>query len=207
MPASAARRSRAGGGASRGAGAARDGRLLASGAEAARGLILALVLAPLVGCAVDQPPPTTATVSAPPGATAAAPTASVADGPLPGFPPCTEAPASNVPVPEGMTLPPGASLATSRDEPPLTYVDGFVPMTPVQVRLWYEESGLTVILGEDEGLESEMLVSDGTHRTFIKTLARCDRGSDFVAVVAPETEAEQVPQPSGSPSGASSAGR
>ena len=96
-----------------------------------------------------------------------------------------------------LTLPPGVALTSARDEAPLTYVDGYVPMTPIQVRVFYERSDLTVILSEDEVYESELLVTDGVHRTFIKTLARCELGSDFVAVVAPEAAGAQVPVPAG----------
>jgi len=101
---------------------------------------------------------------------------------------------------QGLHLPDESVVTSTRDTGPLTQVQGFVGLTPIQFRIYYQErDDLEVLHVEDEGFEAEILVSDGENRMFAKAQAFCSRGSNMVAIVAPETEAEAVPVPSGSP--------
>ncbi|MFP5308840.1 MAG: hypothetical protein ACLGIR_04595 [Actinomycetes bacterium] len=99
---------------------------------------------------------------------------------------------------EGLVLPPGAVVAEASDAGPLVNVQGYLPYTPVQVRVFYETSEVLEQLQiEDEIREAEVLVGDGTHRLFLKAQAVCELGSVFVGVVAPEIAAEDLPAPAG----------
>lgn len=122
-------------------------------------------------------------------------------GPLEALPPCGPAPApADVEPPEGLVLPADAVVTGVTTRGPLSQVTGYVAMTPVQVRMYYEgRSDLEQLQIEDEVFEAEILVSDGSRRTFVKARAVCSQGSDVVAVVAAETDAAAVPAPAGSP--------
>lgn len=102
--------------------------------------------------------------------------------------------------PAGLELPPGSVLQLVEPGEPLVTVHGFVELTPVLVRRYYEQrGGLTVYDVEDEGFESELLVGNGEARTYVKALATCQTGSTLLAVVGPEG-AGGLPVPAGSPS-------
>jgi len=124
-----------------------------------------------------------------------------ATAPLGGYPPC-EPPPSPGPDTEvdGLELPPGAIIVVVEPDDPIVTVRGYIEMTPIQARITYEQrTDLILLLIEDEGVETEVLVSNGEHRTYFKAQAVCDRGSLFIAVVAPEIDASNLPTPSGSP--------
>lgn len=147
----------------------------------------------LVGCSGGGQPTAVAT---PTGAASFDPNAAFEA--LPDCPPLPSPAAFE--KPEGLHLPDEAVITSSRNNGPLTQVQGFVGLTPIQVRLYYEErKDLKVLHLEDEGFESEILVSDGENRLFVKAQASCSRGSNMVAVLAPEDEAGAVPVPAGSP--------
>ena len=98
----------------------------------------------------------------------------------------------------GLYLPDEAIVTQVKDNGPLTQVTGYVALTPIEMRVHYQErTDLDVIQVEDEGYEAEVLVSDGEHRLFVKAQALCSRGSNFVAVIAPEDDAAAVPTPAG----------
>jgi hypothetical protein len=100
--------------------------------------------------------------------------------------------------PPGALLPPSARITAVRDQPPLTQLNGYVEMTPVQVRAWVEsQRDLTVNQSEDEGYESELLVSDGEYETFIKAVAVCSTASLLAEVIAPVGAAANMPTPAG----------
>ena len=117
------------------------------------------------------------------------------------LPDCPSLPAAiDLPEIEGLYLPDEAVISSSRPTGPLTQVQGFVGMTPIQFRLYYQErDDLEIISVEDEGFEAEILVSDGKNRMFAKAQAFCSEGSNMIAVVAPEAAADAVPVPAGSP--------
>lgn len=50
---------------------------------------------------------------------------------------------------------------------------------------------------EDEVHESEVLVANGTHRTYVKANAVCQTGSNLTATVGREEDATAVPIPTG----------
>ena len=120
--------------------------------------------------------------------------------PLEQLPPCTSPPpAAEHGEIEGLRLPDGAVVTRVTDAKPLTTIEGWVPMTPIQLRVYYQRlDGVDVLKAEDEVWESETLITDGTHRLFVKAQAQCSEGSILVAVVAPESQAEAVPAPAGS---------
>ncbi len=149
-------------------------------------LVLALTALVAVGCR---------------GSGTGEPFLSAADGgPVSALPPC-EAP----PLPEGsvepdllrgVELPPGSVITKAKRKKPVTNFGGYLAMTPVQARQYYQGRGdLEILLIEDEITESEMLVSNGGHRTFAKFRSVCDRGSSLVGVVAPEIQNDEEARP------------
>jgi hypothetical protein len=107
--------------------------------------------------------------------------------PLTGLGPCKEAPAPRGPQRvEGLIMPPDAVLVSVTTTGPFTNVQGYIPMTPVQMRVYYQQHpGLRIVSVEDESIESEVLVDRGPNRIFVKAQAVCELGSNFVAVIAP----------------------
>ena len=118
-----------------------------------------------------------------------------------GLPPCGKPPSEDpTKPPPGAVMPPTARLTAVRDQLPLVQLNGYVESTPVAVREWIEsQPDLTVVVSEDEGYESELLVTDGTWRTFVKARAVCAEGSLLAEVIAPEDSAAALPTPAGSP--------
>lgn len=142
----------------------------------------------LPGCATAPPAP------------APAPSASAAGvfGPLEALPECATPPAPGAePVP-GLVLPEGSVVLKVQEQKPVTTVTAFTPFTPAQFeRTYAKNADLTVLLTENEVYEAELLVSNGTHRNFLKASATCSLGSQVLAVVAPEVDAEGLPLPQG----------
>lgn len=165
----------------------------------ARNLLLSTLLV-LVSCSPDTspapaptPPPGTeaATAAMPqtlatPGAEAPVPNAD-RQQPLRGLGPCHDAPAEGHDDDvEGLVLPPDAIVTKVSPAGPLTNVQGYLPLTPIEVRAFYQlHNDVTIISVEDEVFESEVLFEAGDRRVFVKSQAVCERGSVFVGVVAP----------------------
>ena len=160
-------------------------------------LIVVVLALPSCSAQAPTPAPTTASsapVVAPGGATALATPgarAPVPDGallePLTALGPCetTPEPSADGDV-AGLVLPDGAVMTSVQDADPLTNVQGYIPQTPVQIRVFYQQHpDLRVISVEDEGFEAEVLTEAGGYRTFVKAQAVCELGSVFVAVVSP----------------------
>lgn len=122
-----------------------------------------------------------------------------ATGPLTALAECDGPPeAEAFPPVEGATLHPDTTITSVTDQGPLVNVTGYIPITPVNVRLWYEaQDDLELIIIEDEIFEAELLVSDGTHRTYVKASAICQTGSTMLGVVAEELDADSLPVPAG----------
>jgi len=121
--------------------------------------------------------------------------------PLTALGPCQPAPPAveGGPV-EGLVMPDGAVLTSIEGTGPITQVQGYIPMTPVQIRVDYQRRGDVQILQvEDEIREAEVLLTADDRRVFVKAQALCEEGSLFVAVVAPAEAADSVPVPAGSP--------
>lgn len=118
-------------------------------------------------------------------------------GPLEALADCEAAPPAEGEAPEGLLLPEEAVIQNVTPQGPLVNVTAYVPMTPVQFQQTYEDLGVDILLSENEVYEAELLVSDGTHRNFLKAAALCKEGSSVLAVVAPEVDAEGLPVPRG----------
>lgn len=117
------------------------------------------------------------------------------------LPVCAEQP-SPPPLPdvEGLTLPDEATVFSVYAVGSLTQAEGTVEMSPVEVRTYYEQrDDLQLISVEDERVEAEILVSDGTHRMFVKAQVACATASNFTATVGNEADAGAMPTPAGSP--------
>lgn len=117
------------------------------------------------------------------------------------LPPCGKSPSPDPgPPPEGAVIPPGTRITAVREQAPLVQLNGYVTSTPRDVRAWVEtQSGLEVIASEDEGYEAELLVTDGTWRTFIKVRAVCSDGSMLAEVIAPADSDAVLSTPAGRP--------
>jgi hypothetical protein len=123
--------------------------------------------------------------------------------PLTALGPCEVDPnAVDAPAVDGLVLPPDAVLTEQTEDGPLTTAQGYVPMTPVQLRVWYQRhDDLEVVQIEDEIREAEALLDHGDRRLFVKAQAVCELGSIFIAVVAPRAAQDQVPAPAGGAGG------
>lgn len=127
-------------------------------------------------------------------ATAASPTVGV----LAAFPECQSPPAAVETEVEGLTLPEGSVVTKVTPQKPLVNVNAYVPMTPVDFENSFQGlDGVRVLFSENEIFEAELLISNGAHRNFYKATATCRRGSDVLAVVAPEVDAKGLPLPAG----------
>lgn len=163
---------------------------------------LATVLAVACGSGGDGPGS-----SAVPATAAAASTPALSPGdidpallePLTMLGPCTVDPnAIDEPPAERALLPDGAVLTAQKQDGPLTQLKGYIPMTPVQIRVFYQrQDQFDVLQIEDEVRESEVLLADGDHRLFVKAQAVCEQGSVFLAVLAPRAAQHNVPAPAG----------
>ena len=119
-------------------------------------------------------------------------------GPLLALPECPSLPAGLPEEVAGLLLPDDSIITAVQPQDPLTTVQSFVPLTPVQFEAHYaDRAGIEVLLTENEVYEAELLVSDGSHRNFLKATATCSTGSQVLAVVAPEVDAEGLPIPQG----------
>ena len=175
----------------------------------ARAAAAAVAATLLVGCSGGSDGETAQPGVAPATATAssATPTAARSPGdidpallePLTGLGPCTVKPNTIDEEPaDGALLPDGAVLTSQTQEGPLTQIKGYIPMTPVQIRVFYQrQDTFEVVQVEDEIRESEVLLADGDNRLFVKSQAICELGSVFLAVLAPENAGAQVPAPAG----------
>ena len=87
----------------------------------------------------------------------------------------------------GLVVPDGAVVISQTRADPLVNVQGYVEMTPIQMRVFYQQNrGVEVLSVEDEIQESEVLLEADGYRLFVKTQAVCELGSLFVAIVAPQ---------------------
>ena len=107
--------------------------------------------------------------------------------PLTRLGPCADPPKAGAHAAvDGLVLPDEAVVTQVAPADPLTNVQGYLEMTPVQARAYYQEHpDLTVISVEDEVFEAEVLFQSGDWRVFFKAQAVCELGSVFVAIVSP----------------------
>lgn len=120
--------------------------------------------------------------------------------PMNALPSCGPAPqAGDVDEVEGLVTPAGTVLQQRNDTERLVQVVGWVPLTPVQVLVAYEELPAEVILREHDKFVSELVYETDTHRALVTTQVQCATGSNLVAVIAEIEDAGAVPTPSGAP--------
>lgn len=127
---------------------------------------------------------------------AAAPRPTATSEQLMALPDCPPPPPAADQQVKGLTVPDGTVVTKVEQQDPLTNVSAYTPMTPAQFeRTYLEMAGVTVLINENEIYEAELLISNGTHRTFFKATATCRQGSSLLAVVAPEVDAKGLPVP------------
>jgi hypothetical protein len=126
-----------------------------------------------------------------------APPAPLADDAALDLPGCGTPPSPDPdPPPVGAVIPPGTRVTAFRQQDGLGQLNGYVTSTPRQVRAWIaEQPGLEVVAAQDDGYEAQLLVSDGSRRTFVKVRAVCTQGSRLVEIIAPADAAEALPTP------------
>lgn len=129
----------------------------------------------------------------------AVPSASPATSSENGLPPCGQPPSPDPdPPPPGALVPPGARITAVREQPPVVQLNGYVESTPRQVREWVEEQpGLTIVAASEEPDESQLLVTDGTWKTFVKARAICDGASLLAEVITAQDSDAVIPTPAG----------
>jgi hypothetical protein len=122
--------------------------------------------------------------------------AAASDNVLGGLPECTTPATGSDETVAGLTVPDEFVVLKVEKQKPLTNITGFVPLTPAAFeRSFATMKDITILLTENEVFEAELLVTNGSHRTFLKATATCSTGSTVLAVVAPEVDAEGLPVP------------
>ena len=117
------------------------------------------------------------------------------------LPPCGQPPSPDPdPPPPGAVVPPGARITAVREQPPVVQLNGYVESTPQQVRTWVEQrAGLEIVSVHEEPGEAQLLVTDGTWKTFVKARAICDGASLLAQVITGQDSDAVIPTPKGSP--------
>jgi hypothetical protein len=113
------------------------------------------------------------------------------------LPICEEQPSPpTLPEVPGLTLPDEAMVFSMHQMGPITQAEGVIEMTPLDVRAYYEgREDLQLLSIEDERVEAEILVTDGTYRMFVKAQILCATASNFTATVGREEDSAAVPVP------------
>lgn len=183
---------------------ARAGRSLAAMTPRPRLLLLATVALVAVGCASPTPSDVAddgAATTAAPGSVATVPApgdiSAARLAPLEGLGACASPPTApaGVVVPDDLPLPEGVVVSVAEEAGGLLSLQGYVPLTPVQVLVDYlDVEGWDVVQAEDEVFEAEVLLVDGDRRFYVKTQAVCSQGSAFVGFVSEDVP---VPTPTG----------
>lgn len=157
-------------------------------------MVVAAVAAALLSACGGSSPPT----ATPTGPAIATEISSELLAPLEGLGPCVPRPADSQATADvvGLYLPEGAVIDRVSPQGPITQVEGWMPLTPIQIRAHYvTRDDVEVLAVEDEVWESETLLTDGDHRLFVKASGICRTESVFVAIVSPEDGS--APEPLG----------
>jgi len=98
---------------------------------------------------------------------------------------------------EGLVLPPGATLYRSKPTGErLILVRGFIEMTPVRIREFYErlqtKPRYRFFLLEDEVVEAEAFFTDGRWRNFVRARIACEGRTELYVLVAPEDYGNRI---------------
>ena len=98
----------------------------------------------------------------------------------------------------GLLLPEDAILTASSRTGPITDVTAYVPLTPLDVRAFYEgRTDVEILQLEDEVFETEVLLADGQLRSYVIARAACREGSHITGFVAPASAVAALPTPAG----------
>lgn len=93
-------------------------------------------------------------------------------------------------------MPPRSRITAVRDDGPRVQLNGYVQSTPAAIRDWVEsQSSLQVVASYEDAGEVQLLVTDGTWRTFIKARAICRDASVLAEVIAPADAEVVLPTP------------
>lgn len=128
----------------------------------------------------------------PPAAAEAPPSAAAADLPACGQPPSPHP----EPPPAGAVIPPGTRITAIRNEDAVVQLNGYVTATPEQVRTWIEsQPDLEITASDTSPNEIQLLVTDGTWRTFVRARGVCTDASLLAEVIAPQSSDAVLPTP------------
>lgn len=94
----------------------------------------------------------------------------------------------------GVVLPPQAVVFAVHETPPLVQLVGYVELTPIEFRDFYEgRPDVRVLQIEDEGFEAEVLIGDEERRMYARAQVICETGSNVTVTVGPAADAELLP--------------
>lgn len=145
--------------------------------------MLRTVVVLLVLCACTGPGP------AAPGTS---PTAVAVELPACGKPPSPDP----EPPPAGAVIPPGTRITATRNEQSVVQLNAYVTSSPRQVLGWIEsQPELEITASHVTANEVELLVTDGTWRTFVRARGVCTDASLLAEVIAPQASDAVVPTP------------
>ena len=121
--------------------------------------------------------------------------------PFAGFPPCEppdveEAVASSAADIPGLVLPEDAVVTSTTRTGPITDVSAYVPLTPLDVRAFYEgevHDDVEILQLEDEVFETEVLLADGSLRSYLIARTACREGSAITGFIAPDSAVADLP--------------
>ena len=98
--------------------------------------------------------------------------------------------------PPGALMPPTARLTATREGWPRKQLTGYVESTPAAVREWVEAQPDLDVLGSSESAERvQMLVTDGTWRTYLTVRSVCLEGSLFTQIITAADSGAPLPSP------------
>ena len=114
-----------------------------------------------------------------------------------GLPACGKPPSEDpTPPPPGAVMPPTARLTAVREESPRTQLTGYVESTPAAVGEWVaSQPDLEVLASSTTSQRVELLVTDGTWRTYMTVRAVCLEASLLSEVIAAEGSGVPLPSP------------
>jgi hypothetical protein len=118
-------------------------------------------------------------------------------GPLTDLPECSAPPEPAEGAEAEVVLPDDTVVTGVEDLGELLSVRGYVALTPIQVREFYEAAPeLQVYVAEDEVYEAEVLFGADDNRVYVKAQAQCRQGSLLSLFEGPE-DGEGLPPLSG----------
>ena len=100
------------------------------------------------------------------------------------------------PPPAGAVIPPGTRVTATRNETSIVQLNAYVTSSPDEVRTWIEaQPDLEVTAVTRRPNEVQLLVTDGTWRTFVRARGVCTDASLLAEVIAPQDSDAVLPTP------------